>query len=156
MISKRERVKSVKVPLRVGQGRAYEGLLLITTVIKSTALPIMGSVDFVVDTGSSKSFLNLIALRQIGSRVSPKILKFAEEAWMGGGRSLFANIGECRLTFKTAEEKPVAMKTDSFWVAQEMKQYVGMVPSILGTDFFRHHKIKICFDEDPPYLELPD
>lgn len=140
--------------MTVGQGIGNKGLVSIAVLFKSGRYPISGSTVFYIDTGSPKSFLNSGELQRIGQRVSLSSLNFSDTAFLAGGRSKFADIGKCIIMLR-AKDEIKRFSIERFWVAQEMRQNVGETPSILGTDFLTQYKIKVCFDENPPYLEIP-
>ncbi len=141
-----------------------EGRLVLTSVIECPSLRIHKQLmDFVIDTGSSTSYLSDKDVRKL--QIPIKDREINEEVDFGGSR--FKQISLPKITIYLLKEDRTkgyltfsvslsALKTTK--MSERKIQSAQMLPSILGLDFLKEQKLSlhVILKEDLAYLEVED
>lgn len=146
-----------RVPLQVIEGR-----LVLTSVIECPSLRIPRQIiDFVIDTGSSDSYLSDKDVRRLQIPIKNRASK--GEVDFGGSRYKKISLPEITLYllkedkeegYHTLKIRLSALKTTKI---SERKVIIAQaLPSILGLDFLKEQKISlhVILNEDLAYLEF--
>ena len=136
----------MRIPLKFIDGR-----IVVTPSISAESYRIRYKpVSFIVDTGSSKSFMSHGDALRLQIPISS--LSHTEPLRMGGSRYELLQTKPFLFHFKTEEIKLYPIKTSKFFVALGTKKTEEAItesqnfPSILGTDFLMTNKLYLHFD----------
>jgi len=144
-----------RIPLQIIEGR-----LLLTSVIECSSLRIPRQImDFIIDTGSTDSYLGDKDVRRL--QISMKNKSNIGEVDVGGSR--FKQIYLPKITmyllkntkeFHTLSVKLSALKTTK--MSEKKIQMAQTLPSILGLDFLKDQKISlhVILTENLAYLQF--
>lgn len=143
-----------RIPLQIIEGR-----IILTSVIECASLRIAKQViEFVVDTGSSESYISEKEVIKLQIPTSEK--RSSGEVDFGGSR--YSQIELPKITFYMLDEekKPVRIEA-SFYALKTNKtspykiQAASALPSIIGTNFLKEQKLSlhVIMSEEIAFLE---
>ena len=143
-----------KIPLRFTQGRIIADVMLDTEAYRIRYKPI----KFMIDTGSSRSFLSEKDAYNIKMPLGG--LHQEEAIKMGGSKYELCKTKKVTLIFRTEENQIHKVTMPSFTVSrstkksEEARQESYGIPSIIGTDFFIANKMFLHFDPSESNIYL--
>jgi|SRR3972149_3122648 len=122
--------------------------ILIPVSIKIDTFNLTGSAEFLIDTGSSISFINESTALKIHLDYS-KLLYRDTSAGIGGGAELYQIDGYTRLTFdngvdqKTIPRKNFLVMKHTFCehVAEDMRKRILALQGIIGMDMIKGFRL---------------
>ena len=146
-----------RIPLTV------ENKLRIPSLISCEKLRVrMRPISFVVDTGSSESYLSLIDISKLQIPLGHK----ETTGKVNFGGSTYNTISLPKFTFYMLKEDKSALKRENVTLfalqpittSPTKLQFSQTLPSILGLDFLKNQKLSlhVVLTEDMAYLQLED
>jgi hypothetical protein len=119
----------------------------ITLAATVRAPRIVGSINFLVDTGSATSFIGGIDTRRFG--IPFKKMNFRDEDRIFWGDSPFrlAKLRHIELWTKTSENRLHIFRLPFLYVSPDFihTKEGDVSPNVLGLDFLRFQKLSFCF-----------
>lgn len=119
----------------------------------------LANVNFVVDTGSNKSFLGYGTILQLNMPVTG--LQFAEHTRIGGCTFKMFKLSGVTLSFEDEKRDIFRIKPNSMHAVVptkkgEERENATRIPSILGLDFLKETKMALCVNpaKGTAYFEL--
>lgn len=106
-------------------------------------------VVFIVDTGSSETFIDEFAASKF--RVLTKNLKFSNAMLMGGTKVNLYNLGKVVINFRDENKNPVHVEFNNLKVSQTSWTKPGTIyssTSILGMNFLLENKLSLFVNPD--------
>lgn len=145
----------MKIPLKI-----IEGLIFVNAVLITPKYHIgLGQVEFLVDTGSSETFISEGTAVKLNIPISK--LPFEKHVKMAGSTLELLKMSDITLFFKNDENKSEKIELPFIHVMQATKKDIQSrtaaqsYPSILGTDFLTKNKFSLIFTphKNIAYLE---
>jgi hypothetical protein len=144
-----------RIPLQVIEGR-----ITLKAVIENPRLRITHHiVDFVIDTGSQDSFLSQKDVAKLQIPISGKSIK--GEVDFGGSRFKQIDLPHFKVHLLNENQKVILLKVSLMALkttksSEKKIQIAETLPSILGTDFLRDHKVSLhlALAENVAYIQI--
>ncbi|MFA4820088.1 MAG: hypothetical protein WC613_03980 [Candidatus Aenigmatarchaeota archaeon] len=137
----------MKIPLRFFGNAGDEEIVVGCRVLTAH---VSGTMDFIIDTGSPRTFIGLIDCQKLGIKIKAPSDKDVMQ-WADKKLHIGKTTHPLKLTFIAEEDNQEKAKTLNVGRMDATTDFITMKgnkdsPSIIGLDFLMINKMRLCVD----------